>query len=257
MRRALCLFSVLSVFGALAGAAPAITNGTPDLAHPYVGLLAMRSGGNVVKVCSGFLVSPTLLVTAGHCTAEIQDAGAQALVSFAPTFDPSSQLLTGTAITHPDYALTPKGDIQNDLGVVLLDEPVTGVGFAELPSVNLLAQLVRRPVGVQLTTVGYGASAIAHGGGRPQPVFLDTRQTATARLIASRSALTGGFVQMTNNPGNGGGICFGDSGGPVLLGSSNTVVAVNSYLVNANCAGTSFAARVDTPAALDFISLYL
>ena len=35
---------------------------------------------------------------------------------------------------------------------------------------------------------------------------------------------------MTASPGQGGGTCFGDSGGPILNDNTDTVLAVNSYV---------------------------
>src|SRR5262245_14507665 len=54
-----------------ASSALAITNGTPDgTRHPYVGLfVAQDAGGNPLWRCSGTLLSPTVFLTAGHCTA--------------------------------------------------------------------------------------------------------------------------------------------------------------------------------------------
>ena len=53
-------------------------------------------------------------------------------------------------------------------------------------------------------------------------------------------------VQLASNPGGGrGGTCFGDSGGPVLLGGTDIVVAVNSFVLNGDCAGQGFGYRTD------------
>jgi hypothetical protein len=66
------------------------------------------------------------------------------------------------------------------------------------------------------------------------------------------------FVRVTANPGQGkGGICFGDSGGPVLTNEGSTVLAVNSYVTNNNCAGVTYSQRVDIPEVLDWIESFL
>ena len=52
------------------------------------------------------------------------------------------------------------------------------------------------------------------------------------------------------------GICFGDSGGPVLLGDSNLVVGVASFVNNGRFAGNAFAYRLDTAASLDLLAPY-
>jgi secreted trypsin-like serine protease len=42
-----------------------------------------------------------------------------------------------------------------------------------------------------------------------------------------------------------GGTCFGDSGGPNFIGTSNVVGGVTSFGKNGNCAGTGGVYRVD------------
>jgi hypothetical protein len=60
---------------ALAVAAPvalAITGGSLDgAAHPSVGLLLADRGSGPEPDCSGTLVSPTVFVTAAHCTGDL------------------------------------------------------------------------------------------------------------------------------------------------------------------------------------------
>ena len=58
----------IMLFGATA--AMAITNGVPDgTNHPYVGLMvAQDEDGVPLWRCSGSLLTPTVYLTAGHCT---------------------------------------------------------------------------------------------------------------------------------------------------------------------------------------------
>jgi Trypsin len=86
------------------------------------------------------------------------------------------------------------------------------------------------------------------GGGRPQEVFTAIRFFAPSLLIQSNNRTSVEFLKLSANPAQGkGGICFGDSGGPDLLGGTNTVLGVNSYGTNGNCAGVSYSQRVDLP----------
>jgi secreted trypsin-like serine protease len=75
------------------------------------------------------------------------------------------------------------------------------------------------------------------------------RLMATSQLVNLTSALTGGFnLQTSNNPGVGGGTCFGDSGGPVFYGSSSSTIitGVTSFGLSSQvCAGVDFAYRTD------------
>jgi hypothetical protein len=50
---------------------------------------------------------------------------------------------------------------------------------------------------------------------------------------------------------------LGDSGGPVLRGNTDTVLAVNSYFTNLNCAGVTYASRVDIAEVLAWINSFL
>jgi secreted trypsin-like serine protease len=52
---------------------------------------------------------------------------------------------------------------------------------------------------------------------------------------------------------NKGGTCFGDSGGPNLLGGTNVVLGVNSFVANLVCTANTYSYRVDTAQALDWI----
>jgi hypothetical protein len=53
---------------------------------------------------------------------------------------------------------------------------------------------------------------------------------APARLVSGSFTHSDEFVRVTASPGQGGGTCFGDSGGPILNGNTDTVLAVNSYV---------------------------
>jgi Trypsin len=223
---------------ALAVAAPAlaITGGSLDgSAHPAVGLLLADRGNGPEPDCSGSLVSPTVFVTAAHCTGNL--ASARVWVSFAPQYVAgSSTLLTGTAHTDPQWGLVK--DDSHDLAVVVLDSPVSGVTPFALPKA---AALEAPGVATQtFTNVGYGYS--------------DRSFTFDGYRRSSASSFTNvkpTELRLADNPG---GVCFGDSGGPRLLG--NVVEAITST-GNSNCTGQSISYRLDTPGARVFLSAFV
>ncbi len=63
-------------------------------------------------------------------------------------------------------------------------------------------------------------------------------------------------ARFSNNPGTGGGSCFGDSGGPVFYGNTNMVVALVAWGITP-CIGVDYQFRTDTALALDFVRGYL
>ena len=109
-----------------------------------------------------------------------------------------------------------------------------------------------------VSVVGYGVQGFIRGGGQPGQVFLFTRYFAPSQLIQSNNVESAEFIKLTANPAQGkGGICFGDSGGPDLLEGTNTVLAVNTFGTNSNCAGVSYSNRVDLEDILTFINGFL
>ena len=259
MRKALIPVVAFLCASLFALPALAVKFGTPDGdEHPYVGLMvAYDEEGVPLWRCTGALLSPTVFLTAAHCVEEPADRIQIWFSETMPETYPISGGVFGDPFPHPNWT----GDLTipatYDIGIVVLDEPVTGITeFAELPGLGLLDELAAQsgPTPVTFTVVGYGLQAV-----KPRRSALLERRAGTTRLVNLRSALTNGFnVHFSNNPGHWqGGVCFGDSGGPVLLGDTNIVIGVNSFVLNPNCAGTGFAFRVDIEASLSFISSFL
>jgi len=221
---------------AVAAPALAITGGSLDgNAHPAVGLLVADLGHGPEPDCSGSLVSPTVFVTAAHCTGNL--ASARVWVSFDSTYVAgSSTLLAGTAHTDPQWGLVK--DDSHDVAVVVLDSAVAAVTPLALPKA---AALEAPDVASQtFTNVGYGYSDRTF-------TFDGYRRSSTSSFTNVKPT----ELRLADKPG---GVCFGDSGGPRLLG--NVVVAVTST-GNANCTGQSISYRLDTPSARAFLSPFV
>ena len=203
-------------------------------------------------------MSPTVVVTAGHCT-----YGAASIrvhldeVVVAPGYRDPARGLVGTPHSDPLF-VGPGGSLVgevHDLGVVVLGKPVILARYARLSTLNYLEGLVPRAggPGATLTVVGYGLQDV-----QPVEVAETRRLVAEVRVLGLSNALTGGAqLQTTNANGTGGGICYGDSGGPYLHGG-DTLVAVTKWALDLrNCTGTGLAYRTDTASALAFLSPFV
>lgn len=242
-----------------AGPTAAVTNGDFDGEnHPHVGLMVAFVNGTPSWRCSGTLIAPTVYLTAGHCTygaTSVQiwfDADVQTPIPTKPY--PFTGDVGGTPHTHPDYPTA--AFIRNDVGVVVLDRPISLPYYGQLPSLGALDVLsTRRGLqDVTFTAVGYGLQRI-------NPVFVESarvRMYATPRLLQINTpGFTGNFSILLSNNHSTGGTCFGDSGGPNFIGTSNVIGGVTSFGINGNCAGTGGVYRVDTQSAQDFVKQYL
>jgi hypothetical protein len=261
------------------GVAGAITNGVPDGDnHPYVGLLVFDSApGTPAWRCSGALIAPTVVLTAGHCT-----DGAVAARFWAyedVTYDhfpfplypyggPGSGAIEGTAYTNPKYRSdeNPYGGgnglpaySYRDTGIVVLDEPIDLDVYAALPTAGFVDTLKNK---TPVDFVGYGVQEqiMMYPGQPPRARWtgLRVRMYAPSELVSGQFVHSAEYLRLALNPGGGsGGTCFGDSGGPDLLGGTNTVVGVNSYVTNVNCSGVGYSARVDVPETLVWINTFM
>jgi secreted trypsin-like serine protease len=82
------------------------------------------------------------------------------------------------------------------------------------------------------------------------------RMVAHPHLLQINTGFTGDGSLLLSNNANTGGTCFGDSGGPNFIGSSNVVGGVTSFGINGNCAGTGGVYRIDRSDDLDWLTTF-
>jgi len=252
LRVLLCCLALL-----LPSMAIAITYGQPDAAgHPNVGALVAewRVVGLKEILCSGTLVSPTVFLTAAHCTAYLQVRQiTNVWVTFDSEFAYTSNLIPGIMHTNPGYnwAQSDPGDI----AVITFDEPVIGITPAVLPTAGLFDRLQAEGTlhGQKFTSVGYGVLEPYIGGG-PQ-WFPDTNLRWVA--VSEFRALNKAWLRLSQNYATGdGGTCYGDSGGPNFLGAGGNETSILAALTvkgDYMCRATNVIYRLDTQSAREFL----
>jgi hypothetical protein len=263
------------------GVAPAnaTTGGTPDGdLHPNVGLILYYAEDGRYR-CSATLVSPTVVVTAAHCTdgvlgstlvtfeseiAEQAPSGfpvaADPTVGYTPAELAAAGYISGTAHTHPDYSGFTDLANWNDVGVIVLDSPVASFsadGYDPIAPVGTLSAIKKADISKTIfTAVGYGTEVRKPDNGpqKPQPM---TYPLLRRYVDMPGQKLTEQILQTNGNPNDShgtGGTCFGDSGGPVYL--NGEIVAVTSYGYTDNCRYLGGYQRLDIPVVADWLATF-
>jgi len=272
------IFVGLSIL--LAGQANAITWGEPDNeAHPNVVSLLFVQNGVGFFSCTGTLLTPYVVLTAGHCTEGEGEVNNLTLVRNAEDALEGigdypntlawllAEWVVGQAVPHPDFDDYAEFPDTYDIGLVLLSAPINVAEYGMMPTPDQFEFLATARGAIeerQAAIVGYGLQ------GRI-PAFAGD-DFARFKAISSITNMNHGAVlgeqnfQFTNNPGEGsgsGGTCSGDSGGPAFWIDPNTgtetniVMAVNSYGIAPQCNGTDYQFRTDIETAQDFVNSWI
>ena len=283
MKASIRLAASVAALAALCAPAMAITWGQPDGdAHPnVVNLIFERPEG--LFSCTGTLLSPTVVITAGHCTEEAGAVNLNTWVRNDPDLDaaftterpsyPSTRAWLnatwskGQAIPHPqydDYALFPD---TFDVGVVLLSTPIYVAQYGALPTLRQFEYLRKSRGSMadrRAVVVGYGLQGKIPA--FSQDDWVRYRGESSVANLENGNVLGYQNFQFTNSPGKGhgvGGTCSGDSGGPAFWidpatgRETNIVMAVNSYGIAPLCNGVDYQQRTDISVTLDFVTPYL
>ena len=196
-----------------------IIGGQGAEAFPEAVLLDMEQGGQVTSICSGALIAPKVVLTAGHCVHGYDGWRVKA---------PFAQNQKAYASSGKTYDWNSDGEYvdpnQHDVALVFLDTPIQLQTYPTLATQSVT-------IGSQVQNIG----RINNGVASYSKLFISPP-------VATKKGSSYGFPldYVTAET-----IQSGDSGGPVIVPGSHKIVAVNS----GGGGGTQVLARVDLVAA--------
>jgi secreted trypsin-like serine protease len=228
--------------------------------HPAVVLVVMDVDGRPAFRCSGTLLAPKVVLTAGHCAGEPGEFSGVRIFTESDVENGNNNFPFAGPNTveaaewhaHPDF--TESAFFLHDAGVIVLTNAVKlpAGQYGRLPTVDQL-DVLQPSNDTRFTAVGYGVQRI-------NPAFVEAeliRMRANPHLIQINTGFTGSFSLLLSNNASTGGTCFGDSGGPNFLGTSNVIAGVTSFALNGTCGGTGGVFRLDRADVLAFVRAFL
>ncbi|MGQ0507035.1 MAG: trypsin-like serine protease [Myxococcaceae bacterium] len=169
-------------------------------------------------VCSGVVIAPKVVLTAGHCVVNVSGWRVRAPYAGNQEIATVAGYVTDKTDGSPNYN-------QHDLGILILASPIE---LAQYPTIRQTPV----PVGADVSVVG-----------RVKGSEISRTDLFMAPVIIEQPSSKAPFHYVTGSVIRG-----GDSGGPVFLGGTHTVVAVNSIFNSALLpilSTTQWLARVD------------
>ncbi|HEY1692819.1 MAG TPA: trypsin-like serine protease [Polyangiaceae bacterium] len=203
---------------ALAAIVPLVTHGTTDASDPAVVAIVTSDG---VVACSGTVIAPHFVLTAGHCIVPEIAQGAS-VVFGTQAGAPSATVPIAASRVDPTFD-----------AVSLADDAAILVLAAGAPAAPVPLATSAPAVGANVTLVGWGETGADAGD-------FGAKRTG-ASTVTAVDATTFTVAAMPSQP------CEGDSGGPALA-PDGSLAGITSH-GDAACAAGAVYTRVDAVTA--------
>ena len=210
MKKRFAIFAIALVLTSLNSLpTSASRGGSEDKLNPFtVGFTYVDDG--VPRICSGTLLTPTIVVTAGHCVVNSKgnfgtdyQFAAPGTAIDAPINPAIVQPKISQVIT-PSHLKVTEGSELDDVAFIVLDQPLKALGFIRVASVDIVKSVVETS-----TVNGYGYGWV-YETGKPYSSFVRKFPLSWKNVRQIPESL--GTIEITSTLAVA---CRGDSGGSI------------------------------------------
>ncbi|XP_054711271.1 testisin-like [Uloborus diversus] len=214
-----------------------IINGREAEDGEFPWMVALHYNGRFI--CSSFLISPTIVMTAAHCVVLSDDGGAEPATAFYGIIGnnrregPDTRISFSEVAAHPRYG---EGS-EYDIAVFRTTEPVE---YTERIQPICLPVMGREFEDQKVQAVGWGVTS--NGNGLEPPETLMTTELTVQRRAFCRLFFGFAGIQITERhvcvtSFRSTGVCFGDSGGPLVFTDEGVPLSIGvaSFVTALGC----------------------